>query len=178
MSTATKENGGSVMGWAQRLTQGMEGAERCPAGTGPSAVATVGVVIILLALCGRLITAGEEIRRRREVHADVVFPSLVISLALLMQLAAMAFFYVRYRQCDALTGFLVFMVVAGITGFLVALLVRPVPGARVGAPYIHTHTHTNTNAPRAPPTRRWRCADGSRPVPTDEERDHAKRDAA
>ena len=88
-------------------------------------MATVVLGVLLLVLCGRMVAVGDEIRLRREKKHELVFPAMVLLTTLAFQLGAMFFYLQRYRRCDSMTGFAVFLLVSGVAGFIVAMFISP-----------------------------------------------------
>ena len=98
-----------------------------------------------MGLFSRLITDGDAVRRWRENQShhsrtEFIVTLTVVALTIVLQVGAMVFYLVRFRRCDSVTGFLVFILVSGLAGFLMTAWIAP-------------STWHRRRCPLAPPTR-------------------------
>ena len=107
---------------ALRKTTG-GGDTQCAPGEGPSDLATVAFIVMLLGFAGRALSYGDDLRHNRDSWHAVV----TLVLAFVAQALAAGFYYRRYRRCDAVYGFVVFVMVTASVAFVVAAVVRPAP---------------------------------------------------
>lgn len=117
-------------GWERSTGRGF--AKTCAANETPQLLGSIFLVLACLSFGGTALVYGEDIRasawpRKNQAPPPAGSSALitVLVLALIVQFFAIVFYYNRYRNCDAMFGFVVYILVTAFTGFIVAMITRP-----------------------------------------------------
>ena len=107
-------------------------AEATADGGGPTWKATASLLVVLGSLVlGLALSTVEIVRRHRRSAAaglggsgGIQALAVTLAVAALLQMVGFSFYYTRYRRCNALFGYRIFMLVSIVTGQVITLMLR------------------------------------------------------